>query len=80
MVNRWLQEYEAHRERKMRPAKVFAAVADGYDLLTEIASETGIPQTSVHRILSELVERSKIRSVKVKNHNCKIELRYEIIS
>lgn len=79
MVARWLEEYTAYRERKGRPQVILQAVFDGYDLLPEIVSQTGIPQTSARRILKEFVNRKKIRGVKVKNHNRHIELRYELV-
>lgn len=78
MVSRWLKEYEAHNAKKARRQKILAALAEGYDTVTEIAAHTEISQASVRRNLDQFVLQKRVRVLKTKNPNNRIELRYEL--
>ena len=79
MVGRWLKEYEAAAARKLRRKQVLAAIADGYDVLSEICAHTGIGSATARRIILDLVAKRKIKSAKIKNSNNRLELRFELI-
>jgi hypothetical protein len=79
MLRRWRKEYELLTARRSRPAKVLAAIGEGYDTLSEISFFTNIPAPSVHRILMKLVREKRLRSVRTKNQNKRREFRFEIV-
>ena len=79
MVARWLAEYKKYSSRHLRSKKVLEAVAEGYDTLSELCAQTGIPQTSCVRILEALTRSKKIKAQRVKSPSRRIEIRYEIV-
>jgi Fic family protein len=79
MVARWRKEYENHNEKRVRRRKIMNAVAEGYDTLSEIVAETQIAPATARRIILELAAKNRIRPVRTKNTNNRIELRYEIV-
>lgn len=82
MIARWRKEYEHYRgkakARTERREAIVKAVRDGYDVLSEIVSETGIPPATARRDIIELVGKNKLQSAKTKNVNKRIELRFEL--
>lgn len=79
MLNRWLKEYSAYKSRITRRTKILEAVREGYDVLSEISAETGIPPATARRIITELIAKNRIRSIKTKNPNNRLEFRYETV-
>lgn len=79
LVNRWIKEYQEHAMRDVRRRRILKAIGEGYDTLSEIISETQIPQTSAVRVLERLVKTKVLAATKEKNYNCRIETRYELI-
>ncbi|HEX8289800.1 MAG TPA: helix-turn-helix domain-containing protein [Pyrinomonadaceae bacterium] len=80
MVNRWYKEYQTHQQKRTRRLQVLEAVEEGYDTLSEISAHTGIPQPTVRRIVEQFVAQKRINSMKAKNTNNRIEIRYELAS
>lgn len=82
MIARWRKEYDHHRgrtrARQARREAILRAVGRGYDVLSEIVSETGIPSATARRDIIELVGKNKLQSAKTKNVNKRIELRFEL--
>jgi predicted HTH transcriptional regulator len=79
MLSRWLKEYSAYKSRSMRRVNILEAITEGYDTAAEIVAHTGISHSSVHRIINELISKKRIRSIKTKNPNNRLEFRYETV-
>lgn len=79
MVSRWRREYDALQERNRNRKQVLAAIAEGYDTISEISFITGINITTLRRVVNRLVESKKIRQTRIKNLKSKTELKFEPI-
>lgn len=83
MVARWLNEsnkYAASREIRL---KVLAAVRDGFDTTNQIMEETGIPLSTLYKILQRLelegsIEKRKCRRTGQKVVGSSIEYRFSL--
>jgi hypothetical protein len=79
MLARWRREYEAYTDRNRKSKQVLAAIAEGYDTISEIAFVTRLNVTTLRRVTNRLIEKKKIRQRRIKNLNSKTELKFELV-
>lgn len=78
MLTRWQKEWNAFNSKNERRSKILAAVENGYDSYKEIASETGIPEDTLRKLIPDLVRSRQIVERKIKPPDRKTEYRFEL--
>lgn len=78
MVQRWRKEYELYANRRARANQILKAVAEGYDTISEIVFFTNIPSATCYRILKKLSREKKLKIIKTKNRNKRLEFRFSM--
>lgn len=79
MVVRWKEEIETYGTRRENRQKVLDSIKNGYDTLSEITAETGIPRSTVYKILKRLVRDSSVTRATVRKPKNRTEVRFEFV-
>ena len=78
MVLRWKEEAERYAERREQRLKILAAIGDGYDTYAEIIAETGIPRSTVMKVMNRLMRDNSVTKTLVNKPNKRSELQFEV--